>query len=89
MEDSQEAAVSVTTIRVTEEMKRVVAQYRIAVEALMQATTEAHIRFWEKELDRHRASLMNIVDGRLGDIEIPMPRRGVIFTEPDTEEEAQ
>lgn len=74
---------SVTTIRVTEEMKRVVAQYRIAVEALMQATNEAHIRFWEQELNRHRANLMSIVDSRLGDIEVPVPRCEVIFTEPE------
>lgn len=77
---------SVTTIRVTEEMKRVVAQYRIAVEGLMKATTEAHTLFWEKEMNRHRANLMSIVDGRLGDIEIPVPRCEVIFTEPTEEE---
>lgn len=83
MGDPPEVVVSVTTIRVTEEIRRVVAQYRIAVEAHMRATTEAHTLFWEKEMDRHRANLMSIVNGRLGDITIPIPRSGVFFTDPE------
>jgi len=79
--------VSVTSIRVTEEMKQAVAQYRIAAEAHKRATNEAHIRFWEQEMNRHRANLMSIMDGRLGDIEIPNPRRRrrVFFIEPDVD----
>jgi len=65
----------------------VLAQYRLAVEELKKAPTEAHIRFWEKEIDRHRANLMDILDWCLGDLVISNPGRGVFFIEPEEDSE--
>jgi len=78
---------SVASIRVTKEIRRVLAQYRIAVEELKKAPTEAHVRFWEKEIDRLRANLMSIMDWSLGDIVISDPGRGVFFIEPEEDSE--
>lgn len=79
---------SVWNIRVTKEMRRVLAQYRIAVEELKKAPTEAHVRFWEKEIERLRANLMSIMDWSVGDIVISNPGREVYFIEPDADREA-
>jgi len=78
---------SVWNIRVTKEMRRVLAQYRIAVEELKKAPTEAHVRFWEKEIERLRANLMSIMDWSVGDIVISNPGRGVFFIEPEEDRE--
>lgn len=79
----------IKSLRVTEEMKREVAYYRLACEAHADSDTEAHAKFWEREMDRCRANLMDIMSLRLGKIVLPASPSGcdVFFVRPGEEDD--